>query len=186
MDVLIVGGGVMGCGIGLRLAQAGAKVTVLERSIPGAEASSAAAGMLAPQVEADGPGPFFELCLRSRAMYGAFARELLELSGIDVAYLPCGLLRVAWDETGALDLEATAGWQRAMGLRAELLTGEEARRMEPALSPQAAAALYFPDDHQVDNRLVVRALSMAAARVGVEFRSGYVRSILVERDRATG
>ena len=63
-DVIIVGGGVMGCGIALRLRQAGMKVTVLERSIPGAEASSAAAGILAPQMESDGPGPFLELCLR--------------------------------------------------------------------------------------------------------------------------
>ena len=39
--VTIIGGGVMGCSIALRLAQRGVQVTVLERSIPGAEASSA-------------------------------------------------------------------------------------------------------------------------------------------------
>ncbi|WP_164003119.1 FAD-dependent oxidoreductase, partial [Pyxidicoccus caerfyrddinensis] len=87
-DVIIVGGGIMGCGIALRLRQAGARVTVLERSIPGAEASSAAAGMLAPQMESDGPGPFLELCLKSRALYPAFADELRELSGVDIAYRP--------------------------------------------------------------------------------------------------
>lgn len=186
MDVLIVGGGVMGCGIALRLAQAGARVTVLERSIPGAEASSAAAGILAPQMEAEGPGPFFELCLRSRGLYPAFAEELRALSGVDIAYVPCGLLSVAFDEATLHKLQAITAWQQAFGLRAELLDARSARTLEPALSPAALGAAHFPDDHQVDNRLLVRALSMAAARVGVTFRSGYVRGVVIENGRAVG
>jgi glycine oxidase len=186
MDVLIVGGGVMGCSIALRLAQGGAKVTVLERAIPGAEASSAAGGILAPQMESHGPGPFLDLCLRSRGLYPAFARELLELSGIDVAYRECGLLRAAFTPEAAHPLEADAAWQKGLGLRAELLTGDEARKLEPNLSPRVVAALHLPDDHQVDNRLLTRALSMAAARAGAGFRTGYVRGIAQEGGRAVG
>ncbi|MCP3137718.1 glycine oxidase ThiO [Pyxidicoccus xibeiensis] len=185
-DVIIVGGGIMGCGIALRLRQAGARVTVLERSIPGAEASSAAAGILAPQMESDGPGPFLELCLRSRALYPAFAAELKELTGVDVAYRPCGVLKVAFSEADVHHLDSTVIWQRGEGLRAELLDGAGARAMEPRLSPKALAAAWFPDDHQVDNRLLVRALTMAAARVGAEFRSGYVRGVVHEQGRAVG
>jgi glycine oxidase len=186
MDVLIVGGGVMGCSVALKLAQAGAKVTVLERSIPGAEASSAAGGILAPQMESHGPGPFMDLCLRSRGMYPAFARELLELSGIDVAYRECGLIRAAFTDDAAQKLAADAAWQKALGLRADLLSGDEARKLEPSLSPRIVAAVHLPDDHQVDNRLLTRALSMAAARVGVRFRTGYVRGIAQEGNRAVG
>ncbi len=185
-DVIIVGGGVMGCGIALRLRQAGVTVTVLERSIPGAEASSAAAGILAPQMESEGPGPFLELCLRSRALFAGLATELRELTGVDIAYLPCGVLKTAFSEAQAHHLEATVAWQHGLGLRAELLDGAQARQLEPQLSPHALAAAHFPDDHQVDNRLLVRALSMAAARVGATFRSGYVRGVLVESGRVTG
>ncbi|KFE69554.1 glycine oxidase ThiO [Hyalangium minutum] len=185
-DVIIVGGGVMGCGIALRLRQAGMKVTVLERSIPGAEASSAAAGILAPQMESDGPGPFLELCLRSRALYGALAAELRELTGVDIAYLPCGVLKAGFNEAEIHHLEATVAWQKALGLRADLLDGKQAREFEPKLSPHALAAAHFPDDHQVDNRLLVRALSMAAARVGATFRSGYVRGVIEQNGRAAG
>jgi len=185
-DVIIVGGGIMGCGIALRLRQAGARVTVLERSIPGAEASSAAAGMLAPQMESDGPGPFLELCLRSRALYPAFAEELRELSGVDIAYRPSGVLKVAFSDAAVQHVEATVLWQRGLGLRAEVLDGVQARALEPRLSAKAVAAAHFPDDHQVDNRLLVRALTMAAARVGAEFRSGYVRGIVHEAGRAVG
>lgn len=184
--VLIIGGGVMGCGIGFRLAQAGADVTVLERAIPGAEASSAAAGILAPQMETEKPGPFLDLCLRSRAMYGDFARELKELTSVDIHYLPSGLMNCAFTEAAAARLDATVSWQTSFSLRAELLTGDQARKREPQLSSEVLAAAYFPDDHQVDNRLLVRALSMAAALSGVRFRTGYVRSIVVEGDRAVG
>jgi glycine oxidase len=185
-DVIIVGGGVMGCALALRLRQAGVKVTVLERSIPGAEASSAAAGILAPQWESDGPGPFLDLCLRSRALYGGMASELRELTGVDIGYLPSGVLKAAFTEDQLHHLDATVGWQRALGLRAELLDGNQARELEPKLSPRVLGALHFPDDHQVDNRLLVRALSMAVARVGATFRSGYVRGVVEEQGRAVG
>ncbi|WPB81542.1 glycine oxidase ThiO [Archangium violaceum] len=185
-SVIIVGGGVMGCGIALRLRQAGARVTVLERAIPGAEASSAAGGILAPQMESEGPGPFLELCLRSRALYPDFAAELLALTGVNVNYLPSGLLHLAFDEAGARRLEATVGWQRALDLRAELLGPAEVRALEPQLSPQVVAAARYPDDHQVDNRLLTRALTMAAAKVGATFRTGYVRGVVEEKGRVVG
>lgn len=186
LEVTIIGGGVMGCGIALRLAQAGAQVTVLERSIPGAEASSAAAGILGPQLESSGPGPGLELGLRSRGMYPALAEELRSLAGIDVGYLRCGLMRAAFSEDVMVQLEATVAWQRAMGLRAELLDGAAARALEPQLSPAVLGAAHFPDDHQVDNRLLVRALGMAAAKSGVKFRAGYVRGVASEGGRAIG
>ena len=186
LDVVVVGGGVMGCGIALRLCQAGARVTVLERAIPGAEASSAAGGILAPQEEAEGPGPFLALCLRSRALYPDFAAELLALTGINVNYLPSGVLHLAFDAAGEGRLEATAAWQRAQGLRVELLGPEALHALEPHLSRQVRRAARFVDDHQVDNRLLTRALTMAAARVGAAFRTGYVRGVVEEHGRAVG
>src|SRR5580658_8221327 len=54
LRVAIVGGGVMGCSVAMSAADLGADVVVLERAVPGAEASSAAAGILGAQVELDG------------------------------------------------------------------------------------------------------------------------------------
>lgn len=184
--VLVIGGGVMGCSIALRLAQAGVQVTILERSIPGAEASSAAAGILAPQMEAERPGPLLDLCLRSRSLYPRFAEELKELSGVDVHYLPSGLLHAAFSEDALFAMEATVAWQKAAGLRAELLDARATREAEPALSERVVGAVHFPDDHQIDNRLLVRALSMAAARVGASFRTGYVRGVTVLDGKVAG
>jgi glycine/D-amino acid oxidase-like deaminating enzyme len=77
-DVVVVGGGIIGCSIALRLAQAGLKVTVIERGRIGREASWAAAGMISPQTEASGPGPF-RLCLEAVDLSGVQAAEVTEL-----------------------------------------------------------------------------------------------------------
>ena len=67
MRVAIIGGGVMGCTTALALAERGAEVVVVERAVPGAEASSAAAGILGAQAELHGPGDDWSLLLRARS-----------------------------------------------------------------------------------------------------------------------
>jgi len=183
---IVVGGGVIGCGIALRLAQAGMQVTLVERASAGAEASRAAAGVLGAQLGAERPGPFLDLCLRSRGMYPAFVDELQKLSGINVRYLSCGALVVAITDAEAQAMEATVAWHRAVGLRAELLSQAEISRIEPRLSSQIVLAIHFPDDHQVDNRLLVRAVSLAAARAGAQLRTAEVRGVVADHGRAVG
>ncbi len=187
MKVIIVGGGVMGLSVALELRRSGDfEVLVLERAIPGAEASSAAAGMLAPQFEAEKPGPMLDLCLLSRMAWPAYARELEAASGVPVNYLPSGGLQVAFSEDELSALSARVDWHRAMNLRAELLTGASLRALEPTLSERALAAAHFPDDHQVQPRSLVRALQVAASRAGVTFRSGTVRGLLERQGRVCG
>ena len=98
-DVLIVGGGIIGCSIAWRLAQAGERVTVLDRAQPGAEASSAAAGMLAPVGEMLTPRDFADLCLASHGLYPDFVREIEESSGQNAGYRSDGTLLVATNES---------------------------------------------------------------------------------------
>src|SRR6185503_6832957 len=123
-DVIIVGGGVIGCSIALKLARAGLTVTVIERGRVGGEASRAAAGMLSPQTEASGPDPFLDLCLRSRSMYRDFAQFLTEASGIDVEYRTDGTLCIALDDKDASDMDRWSSWQARAGLRLEDLPAD--------------------------------------------------------------
>jgi glycine oxidase len=186
-DVAIIGGGIMGCAIALRLCQRGIGVTVIERGIPGAEASSAAAGILGPQMEAEGPGPLLELGLKSRALYPALAAELRDLTSIDVGYDRSGVLAVAFDEAGEAALSSRRAWQLARGLRVDSLSGEAVRAREPALGPAVRAALAFNDDAQVIARELARAFSQAAAGAGARFLTGrYVRRVLVAKGAVTG
>lgn len=186
-DVLVIGGGVMGCAVAWRLAQAGVSVTVLERALPGAEASTKAAGMLAVQGEADEVGPFLDLCLASRARWGDFAGEVGSASGVDVALSLRGILYPigAADEVDAM--RSRAAWQRAQGMAVEVVTGAEMRALEPSLSEELEAGLFAPADGQVSPPLLNRALHRAAEAAGVIFRCGVVAaSVEVCDGRAHG
>ena len=186
-DVIVVGGGVIGCSIAWRLAQSGLKVTVFERGQVGCEASRAAAGMLSPQGEAQGPGPFFDFCLRSRAMYRSFAEELTEASGIDVEYRDDGTLFVLTEGEDEGAQTTWAEWQLEAGLPLEHISSGDLRRLEPAVSELAARAIFLPEEHQVDNRRLMDALAVATRRNGVDVLEGTeVSALSFERGGVTG
>lgn len=186
-DVIVIGGGVIGCSIAHRLARAGLKVALFERGRIGCEASRAAAGMLAPQLEAAGRDAFFNLCLRSRSMYPDFAAALTEASGVDVEYNNEGTLFVTLGEDGERETRRWTSWQVDAGLALEQMPAGRVRRLEPAVTETAAGAVFIPGDHQVENRLLMDALDAAIRRAGVEVIEGEeVIGLLIERDRATG
>src|SRR2546425_370357 len=137
VDVAVIGAGIQGSSVAFRLAQAGAKVAVLERGIPGAEASSAAAGILSPGVEAVEPGPFHALCRASLERYPSFVREVEALSGMSIGFRALGTLEVALDETHAKVLAGRAEKMLRHGLPVEVLDESAVRRLEPAISPSA-------------------------------------------------
>src|SRR3989442_581770 len=119
VDVAVIGAGIQGSSVAFRLAQAGAKVAVLERGIPGAEASSAAAGILSPGVGAVEPGPFHALCRASLERYPSFVREVEALSGMSIGFRALGTLEGALDETHAKVLAGRAEKMLRHGLPAE-------------------------------------------------------------------
>src|SRR5688572_29232153 len=104
-DVAVVGGGLIGCSIAWRLAQAGMRVIVLERGDVCREASWAAGGILAPMAEANQADEFYTLAASSRAMYPAFARELAEVAGVDIEYRTEGVLHLALRPEDEAELE---------------------------------------------------------------------------------
>ena len=77
-DAVIVGGGLIGVSIAWRLAQQNLTVLVLDKSVPGSEASAAAAGILSPKAESESPSPLFWISEASLRAYPAFADELKE------------------------------------------------------------------------------------------------------------
>ncbi len=161
MRVLIIGAGVAGLGIGWRLAQRGAEVTVLERSQPGRAATWAAAGMIAPVGEGV-HGAEAEFGRKSSALWPDFAGELETLSGLDIGYRKSGALLVAADETAAHTLGERSLEEEGL----ELLNTPQAMEKEPMLSPLICGAAWASDEAQVDNRLLGDALAHAFLRSG--------------------
>jgi glycine oxidase len=170
-DVVIIGGGVIGCGIAFRLAQARLRVVVVERGEPGGEASGAAAGMIAPQGEMLEFDAFFELCAASRDLYAGFVEEVEELSGEAAGYRRDGILMVAADDQHSAELEEVYRRQARQGLALERLTAKALHAQVPGLSPDVRWGLFVGGDHWVDNERLTPALAKAAERLGVTFRT---------------
>jgi glycine oxidase len=187
-DVLIIGGGVIGMCIARELKKRGVeKVTLLERGKLGAEASSAAAGMLTVQADATEHDEFFDLCHQARGLYENFAAEIKDESGIDIELETSGTLSVAFGEADSARLEKIFAWQNAAGYAVEKLSAAEVLKLEPAISPAIRGGLYFPRDAQVENRLLVKALGASLRHYGVEIRENTAaESLSRENGKITG
>ncbi len=168
-DVVIVGGGVIGCSIAYHLARARARVAVLERASVGGQASRVAAGMLAAQEEAPAPGPFFELGLASRDMFPALLEQVREDSGIHPEWEKCGIWRVAETPEERDALLEKKRWQEARGLKVEWWTPQDVAQRLPSLERVVEGALYCPDDGQLSSAKWVQALAEASRLRGVRF-----------------
>jgi glycine oxidase len=188
-EAIVIGGGVIGLAIARELKKRGVeRILLLEKNETcGAEASSAAAGMLAPQAEADSADDFFNLCRESRDLYGNFADELLVETGVNVQLDQTGTLYLAFDGTDLEEIEKRFAWQRTADLPVEKINRREVLELEPNISERVLGALLFPLDWQVENRNLIRALveSLAARNVSIQCSTA-VEKILFENGKVSG
>jgi len=173
VDVIVVGGGIIGLAVAWRARQRGLSVTLLERGECGQATSRIAAGMLAPVMEVefgDAGRRVLELGLRSAELWPSFAEELAGATGVEFALMSTGALFLARDDDEARELERKLAFRESLGLRVQRLRASEARELEPALAPTLRLALSAPDDHAVDPRVALAALRRACELEGVAVR----------------
>ncbi|MDQ3712678.1 MAG: glycine oxidase ThiO [Acidobacteriota bacterium] len=205
-DILIVGGGIIGLATARELRKKGVeRITLLEKnSACGMEASSAAAGMLAPQAEADEADDFFEFCQASRDLFPNFAKQLFDETGVDIELDQTGTLYLAFTDEDAEELEKRFVWQKEVNLKVEKLSAKEVLEIEPNVSKNVLFGLRFPTDWQVENQKIVEAfnkqltgialnkfmqrnsMDKVRARNGAEFVSREVRSLIFENNKVIG
>jgi glycine oxidase len=186
VDVLVVGGGIIGLAVAWRARQRGLSVTLLERGECGQATSRIAAGMLAPVMEVefgDAGRRVLELGLRSAELWPSFAEELAAATGVELGPMSTGALFLARDDDEARELERKIAFRESLGLRVQRLRASEARELEPALAPSMRLALSAPDDHSVDPRLALHALHTACEREGVDVRE-FAQVARIELDAA--
>jgi glycine oxidase len=167
-ELAVVGGGVIGLSVAWRAAGRGHSVTVYDPT-PGRGASWLAGGMLAPVTEAwPGEEDVLSLGEESLRRWPAFARELAE-EGFDPGLSAKGTLVVGLDRADVEHLEILAGYLTSLGREVEVLTGREARRLEPGVGGSVRSGLSVPGDLAVDNRKLLVSLRKAAEQRGVQF-----------------
>ncbi len=180
-DVLIIGGGVIGCAIANELAKSKAKVVLLDKDQVGTGASYASAGMVAPLSDNLEEGPLLDLGLRSFRMYQPFLQDVEQAAGTSVECLPSGIVRTAMTEEEATELRRSLDMARGVGIELRYLDGDEARKLEPLLGPKVLAATWSPTEPQLSPSRLVEALRRAAVSRGTVVReqspvSGLVRN----------
>lgn len=169
-DVLVAGGGVVGCAVAWSLAREGVSVALLERDDLAAHASGAAAGMLLPFGECEGEGPFLRFALQSLALLRDVADELRERSGIDPELEPSGALHLATTRVQEGRLREKGRLLAAHGL--EWLDARATREAQPGLSPAVRGAIWSAAEAHVRSPLLTRAFAGAAAELGARVEIG--------------
>lgn len=161
MDVIVLGGGLMGTAATFFLRRRGLAVTLIERHRVGTGATVASFGNIRRTGRHLTQLP---LAHRSRALWG----EAELLLGRDVEFRSTGHLRLIFEEDALADMRAYAEAARPWGLELEELGTNEIRARFPGLGPGAIAASFSPRDGSGNPRLIAPAFADAARRLGAE------------------
>ncbi len=182
MRVAIIGGGIIGLGIADALLREtrvrdSLELTIFDAHEPGG-ASAKAAGILGAQFESHESSPFVTDLVEARA---SFERWLVDFGGPSalerVDYRKAGVLRLATSARRAEELRAIVEWQSASGLRAAYVSPWELEKIEPALASFAHGAAHFPDDAQVEPRLLLALLETSLRERGAMFVDSRVLAV---------
>jgi glycine oxidase len=186
-DTIIIGGGVIACSIAYHLSKQGKRILLLEKNTIGAEASSAAAGMLGVQSELDSPNSLFDLAKKSREMFPSIASEIRELTHIDIELIWNGQLKLAETDEHVKELKRVGAWQSSIGEKAIWLEPSEVIDLEPCLSSTIKGALYFPNEGHVSAPQLTQGFAKAAASLGTKIREFCeVQTLLIQNETVQG
>lgn len=164
-DILIIGAGAIGSFTALHLARLGQKPIVIERKVPGIEASGANAGSLGVQNK---PVRLAKLAALSVDRWRDVEQEI----GFDTQYHRIGGFRVAETDHGVERLRALATDHLRLGIDVEHLDGDEVRRRAPYLSQTIRAGNYCPLDGHNNSLRAVPLIARGAKMLGAEFYLG--------------
>jgi glycine/D-amino acid oxidase-like deaminating enzyme len=166
-DVIVIGAGIIGAACARALAVAGVQVTVVDRGTTASGTSAACEGNLL--VSDKGPGHELQLAQYASSLWDGTVARLREELGRGFPSLEFdrkGGLVVATTAAGAGPLLDFAALQRGAGVEARVLDAAEARELEPDLTDSFQAAVFYPEDAQVQPAIATDALMASAQQHG--------------------
>jgi glycine oxidase len=151
-DVIISGAGIIGVSIALELRSRGAQVLVLDSREPGAEASSAAAGMLAA-ADPETPSALRQLAMASAEMFPDYVRQIEADSHLQTDFRRLGTIAIMESSSAPREYKR--------------LTPSELQKLEPSLQTQGHPVFFVHED-SVDPLLLMQAALAAARHQSIE------------------
>ena len=185
-DVVVIGGGYLGCITALNLAERGVGVVLCEKGAVAGEASGRAVGLA--EYELLSPVKM-ELIARSIELWHAMPERV----GGDIGYAGPGLVSLYQEEAPA---QAAAAWLEDMrgqpGVDARMLTDREIGALDPGLGSGWHSALYQANGAAIEPRRAAPAIARAARARGakllqscavrrIERRGGAVAGVVTEK-----
>jgi 4-methylaminobutanoate oxidase (formaldehyde-forming) len=166
-QVVVIGGGVVGCSVAYHLTKLGWKdVVLLERKTLTSGTTWAAAGLVG-QLWASS-------ALTKLAKYGTELYARLEAeTGQTTGFVRSGSLRVARTEARKSEYDRAAGMARAFGVEIEEISFEQARKMWPPMRTDDLVAVYYqPNDGHTSPVDTARAMAKGAQMGGARIFEG--------------
>ena len=181
-DVIIVGGGIIGCSIAWQLGKKGKKVLMLERGDTADGSAGATDGFVGCHTKK--PGPQLDLAIQSIRMFDEIREEL----GGDVDYeIGAGGMQPVEDREQWDILAQMVEKQQKSGVDVRMITAEEAFEIVPQLSRDICGALYSPSANKINPLKLTFAFLRLAKECGVEVVNGaLVNGFLIENGCCKG
>ncbi|MHC1786288.1 MAG: NAD(P)/FAD-dependent oxidoreductase [Christensenellales bacterium] len=164
-DVLVIGGGVIGCAVARQLSRYVGKVALLERADDVSEgASKANSGIVHAGYDAEPGSDKARVNVKGARMYPALCREL------GVPYGQPGALVIGFDEEDRRRIDKLYRQSLTNGVEGcRLIDREEILALEPNINPLVTVALHVPSSGLVSPYELTHALANSASRNGVDF-----------------
>ncbi len=179
-DVVIIGGGIMGCSSAYQLAKRGLKVALFEKKSIGDSPSGKSSAIIRQHYSN-------ELTARMANYSLKTFRNFDELVGGECGFNQTGFVVIveAKDQTG---LEANVTFQKSLGIQTELIGAEALKELMPGIDTGSLVAVaYEPESGYADPYLTLNAYAQAAQREGAMlYRDTEVTGIRLDRDKVKG
>lgn len=170
-DVIVVGGGVIGCGIAFELTKLGSSVALIERGPIGREASWASAGIISVPNRMDMSSERIEITRRGLQRYPRLVAELEAETGLSLDYRPNGAFSIALNASAAMELDRLGEWQREQGFTVEKLDTVTARQRDRSLPEEMASVWFAPAVGALSVHRLTLAFAAAAKNRGATILS---------------
>jgi glycine/D-amino acid oxidase-like deaminating enzyme len=172
-DVIVIGGGIVGCSIAFGLGRTGLAVTVLDEGDVAFRTSRGSFGLI--WVQSKGPGcPAYQRWSRQSAdLWEGFSAELQERSGVNTGYRrPGGVAIFLTEEELAARVRYSENLKREagdFGFDYQVLDRAQLSELVPGLGPTVVGGIYTKYDGDANPLALMRALNASMQDVGVRY-----------------